>query len=71
MERLAVAQVSKPAVSPLSKSADRGLSDGVRLVDGSQVWKPAAQQTGKSALPGLRSLRAGDFAVTKPDFAKA
>src|SRR6266480_7650338 len=39
-----VAQVSKPAVSPISKSAARVMSRGW------QVWKPATQQTGKSAL---------------------
>src|SRR2546429_561663 len=39
-----VAQVSKPAVSPISKSAARAMSRGPR------VWKPAIRQTGKSAL---------------------
>ena len=39
-----VAQVSKPAVSPISKSAGRATSRGQR------VWKPAIQQTWKSAL---------------------
>src|SRR5437660_1460001 len=43
-----VAQVSKPAVSPISKSAARVMSCG------SRVWKPAIQQTGKSALRALR-----------------
>src|SRR5213080_1686385 len=43
-----VAQVSKPAVSPISKSATRVMSRG------SRVWKPATQQTGKSALRALR-----------------
>src|SRR5258705_7488147 len=41
-----VAQVSKPAVSPTSKSAGRAKCSGP------QVWKPATQQTWKSALPG-------------------
>jgi len=39
-----VAQVSKPAVSPISKSAGREMTNGPR------VWKPAIQQTWKSAL---------------------
>jgi len=39
-----VAQVSKPAVSPISKSAKTWSCDGRR------VGKPAIQQTGKSAL---------------------
>src|SRR6266480_1923854 len=39
-----VAQVSKPAVSPISKSAARVMPRG------SRVWKPATRQTGKSAL---------------------
>jgi len=38
-----VAQVSKPAVSPISKSARRPNAHG------SQVWKAAIQQTWKSA----------------------
>jgi hypothetical protein len=42
--RRSVAQVSKPAVSPTSKSA------GSRDSNGLQVWKPAIQQTWKSAL---------------------
>jgi hypothetical protein len=52
-----VAQVSKPAVSPISKSAWRAMSCGLR------VWKPAIQQTWKSALQALRlcafALKAG------------
>ena len=47
-----VAQVSKPAVSPISKSAGRANSNGAR------VWKPAIQQTWKSALL-CSSIRAG------------
>jgi hypothetical protein len=47
-----VAQVSKPAVSPTSKSAERPPSCHLR------VWKPATQQTWKSALLGLRLRRA-------------
>jgi hypothetical protein len=42
-----VPQVSKPAVSPISKSADRTTSCDWR------VWKPAIQQTWKSALRRL------------------
>src|SRR2546426_11666817 len=41
MSRCPVAQVSKPAVSPISKSAELG--------NGLRVWKPAIQQTWKSA----------------------
>src|SRR5437879_10119643 len=43
-----VAQVSQPAVSPISKSAARVMSRAW------QVWKPATQQTGKSALTAVR-----------------
>jgi hypothetical protein len=39
-----VAQVSQPAVSPISKSAGRTTSFWAR------AWKPATQQTRKSAL---------------------
>jgi prepilin-type N-terminal cleavage/methylation domain-containing protein len=42
-----VAQVSKPAVSPISKSASRARTRSPR------VWKPATQQTWKSALPAF------------------
>jgi len=42
-----VAQVSKPAVSPTSKSA------GCWKTHGPRVWKPATQQTWKSALRWL------------------
>ncbi len=44
IQQFAVAQVSKPAVSPTSKSAGRPNLDALR------VWKPALQQTWKSAL---------------------
>jgi hypothetical protein len=43
---LLVAQVSKPAVSPTSKSARRWALHSLR------VWKPAIRQTWKSALRG-------------------
>jgi hypothetical protein len=49
-----VAQVSKPAVSPISKSAWRVDSEHVELAGGLRVWKPAIQQTWKSALQALR-----------------
>ena len=48
--RGAVAQVSKPAVSPISKSAGRWTSCA------GPVWKPAIQQTWKSALRGCLFL---------------
>ena len=48
----AVAQVSKPAVSPTSKSAAPWRLDGLR------IWKSATQQTWKSALLWLRPCRA-------------
>ena len=44
MNGCTVAQISKPAVSPISKSASRTTSYG------RQVWKPAIQQTWKPAL---------------------
>src|SRR6185369_3351382 len=47
-----VAQVSKPAVSPTSKSATPWRLDGLR------IWKSATQQTWKSALLWLRPCRA-------------
>jgi hypothetical protein len=40
---LLVAQVSKPAVSPTSKSA------ALKMLHQQRVWKPATQQTWKSA----------------------
>ena len=49
-DALGVPQVSKPAVAPISKSAERRLTKRVGPAHGSQVWKPARQQTGKSAV---------------------
>jgi len=49
---ISVAQVSKPAVSPISKSAARDVAGG------SRVWKPATQQTWKSALQAGAALAA-------------
>jgi hypothetical protein len=50
-----VAQVSKPAVSPTSKSAARWSSDGLR------IWKSATQasaaEQGGAATKGARRLR--------------
>jgi len=51
----AVAQVSKPAVSPTSKSAARWSADGLR------IGKSAPQQVWKSALLWLRLCRAALF----------
>jgi hypothetical protein len=48
-----VPQVSPDAigtVSPISKSAGREKWSLVQMLDGPQVWKPAIQQTWKSAL---------------------
>jgi hypothetical protein len=45
MNRLFVAQVSKPAVSPISKSAE--------LANRLRVWKLAIQQTWKLFLFGM------------------
>jgi len=45
-----VPQVSKPAVSPISKSAACETGWHVRTWQGTQVWKPAIQQTWKSAV---------------------
>src|ERR1700689_4753092 len=75
-----VAQVSKPAVSPISKSAGRDNFKRDGLADGARVWKPAIQQTWKSALPAGFALlllataaaRAGDYHVfTAPTLPKA
>jgi len=50
-----VAQVSKPAVSPISKSARRPtVPKHVEVSSAPRVWKPAIQQTWKSALRGPR-----------------
>ncbi len=49
-----VAQVSKPAVSPISKSAARASFEARPTANAARVWKPATQQTWKSALHGLR-----------------
>src|ERR1035441_5915329 len=45
-----VARTSKSAVSPISQSAERGRVERVGLADGARVWKPAIQQTRRSAL---------------------
>ena len=49
-----VAQVSKPAVSPISKSAARASFETRPTATATRVWKPAIQQTWKSALHWLR-----------------
>ncbi len=58
-----VAQVSKPAVSRISKSAE--CPQRLRATDGTQVWKPATQQTRRSALhsrhPRGREICASGF----------
>jgi hypothetical protein len=54
-----VAQVSKPAVSPISESAACESGLRVRTLHGSQVWKPAKQQTWKSAVRGSIPDRCG------------
>jgi len=54
-EDRSVAQVSKPAVSPISKSAGHATSCE------SQVGKPATQQTLKSAPPSHAAARLNDF----------
>ncbi len=46
-ERFIVAQVSKPAVSPISKSANRTTSGG------QQVWKSAVQFLDRKPIPAL------------------
>ena len=45
-----VAQVSEPAVSPTSKPAEAANAGHVEIFGRSQVWKPALQQTRRSAL---------------------
>jgi len=45
-----VAQVSKPAVSPISQSADHPKIKGAIGFNGPRVWKPAIPQTWKSAV---------------------
>jgi hypothetical protein len=59
MKLKSVAQVSKPAVSPISKSAGRARSNDLR------VWKPAIQQTWKSA---LRQKRPGGLFHSQLNF---
>ena len=55
-----VAQVSKPAVTPISKSANRGFSLSLR------AWKPATRQTWKSALQaGPPSGQTAAFTLTE------
>jgi hypothetical protein len=51
-----VPQVSKPAVSPISKSAGCGNAERLGSADGQRVWKPAIQQTGTSAVRGAAPL---------------
>ena len=54
-----VAQVSKPAGSPISKSADYPKFKGSPRFNGLRVWKPAIQQTWKSAALCVRSVETG------------
>src|SRR5947207_7696480 len=54
-----VTQVSKPAVSPTSQSADRPLFGRLRIWKSArqQVWKPALQNTSPNLRPGaLRQI---------------
>ena len=51
-----VAQVSKPAVSPVSKPAAHRLFSTLGIFQASQVWKPSIQQTWKSALRYFQRL---------------
>jgi hypothetical protein len=44
-----VPQVSKPAVSPISKSAERGSTERVALADGLRVWKSAVRGSAMAA----------------------
>src|SRR5881296_3602886 len=55
-----VAQVSKPAVSPTSQSADRPLSGRLRIWKSArqQVWKPALQNTSPNWRPGALGCQA-------------
>ncbi len=50
LQRRQVAQVSKPAVSPISKSAGPGNLDALSDAERQRIWKSATQQTAKSAL---------------------
>src|SRR5437899_8928700 len=52
-----VTQVSKPAVSPTSQSADRPLLGRLRIWKSArqQVWKPALQNTSPNLRPGALS----------------
>src|SRR5439155_1538089 len=52
-----VTQVSKPAVSPTSQSADRPLSGRLRIWKSArqQVWKPVLQNTSPNLRPGALS----------------
>ena len=54
LARNPVLQVSKPAVSPISKSAACESGWRARTLHGSQVWKRAIQQTWKSAVQPRR-----------------
>src|ERR1039457_2009400 len=51
-----VAQVSQPAVSPISKSAARGSSNTVRAFHDSRIGKSAIQPTWKSASRAARCV---------------
>src|SRR3989440_3801035 len=53
-----VTQVSKPAVSPTSQSADRPLLGRLRIWKSArqQVWKPALQNTSPNLRPGALRL---------------
>jgi len=61
-----VAQVPKPAVSPISKSAAHGNTSARWEFNGSRIWKSAIQPTWKSALRGnFPETRGVDMAAKK------
>src|SRR5205823_8265824 len=65
-----VTQVSKPAVSPTSQSADRPLLGRLRIWKSArqQVWKPALQNTSRNLRRGALSEVASKPALPHSDF---
>jgi len=61
------APLDTAAEAPISKSADYLKILSATGFNGRQVWKPARQQTWKSAVPGFRPVATGGSAKMRPE----
>ena len=61
------AQLDTAPEAPISKSADYLKILSATGFNGRQVWKPARQQTWKSAAPGFRPVATGGSAKMRPE----